>query len=65
LTLDGLDVTRKTLEELLSVDAAAWAKEHADVGKFFEEFGARLPAEIRDEHNALGERLQRVPAGSK
>ena len=65
LTLDGLDVTRKTMDELLSVDAAAWTKEHADVGKFFQKFGERLPAEISDEHKALGERLQRVPAGSK
>jgi phosphoenolpyruvate carboxykinase (GTP) len=65
LTLDGLNVTRKTMEELLSVDPAAWTNEHADVGKFFQEFGTRLPAEIRDEHRALGERLQRVPAGSK
>ena len=30
LTLDGLDMTRETMEELLSVDPAAWAEEHAD-----------------------------------
>jgi len=65
LTLDGLNVTRKTMEELLSVDPAAWTIEHADVGKFFREFGARLPAEINDEHQHLAERLQRVPASSK
>jgi phosphoenolpyruvate carboxykinase (GTP) len=62
LTLDGLDVTRGTMEELLSVDAAAWTKEHANVGKFLEIFGDRLPSEIRDEHNRLGQRLQRVTA---
>ena len=65
LTLDGLSVTRKTMEELLSVDPAAWTKEHADVGTFFQGFGERLPAELRDEHRRLGERLRRVPTGSK
>jgi phosphoenolpyruvate carboxykinase (GTP) len=65
LTLDGLDVTRKTMEDLLSVDPAAWSKEHGNVGTFFQKFGERLPVELRDEHRRLGERLQRVPAGSK
>ena len=65
LTLDGLSVTRKTMQELLSVDPAAWTKEQEDVGNFFRKFGERLPAELRDEHRRLGERLQRVPAGSK
>jgi phosphoenolpyruvate carboxykinase (GTP) len=60
LTLDGLDVSRTTMEELLRVDTADWAKEHADVGNFFQEFGERLPGEIRDEHDRLGQRLQRV-----
>ncbi len=58
LTLDGLNVTRKTMQELLSVDPAAWTKEHEDVGRFFQEFGDRLPDELRDEHSRLGERLQ-------
>ena len=65
LTLDGINVTRKTLEDLLSVDPAAWIKEHADVTSFFKDFGDRLPDGIRDEHRRLGERLQRVPAGTK
>ena len=65
LTLDGLDVTRGTMEELLSVDAAAWTKEHESVGHFFEKFGDRLPAGIRDEHNRLAQRLQRVTVVGK
>ena len=65
LTLDGINVTRKTMQELLSVDPAAWTKEHADVARFLQEFGDRLPDEIRDEHRRLGERLQHVPAGSQ
>jgi GTP-dependent phosphoenolpyruvate carboxykinase len=53
------------MDELLRVDPADWAKEHADVGTFFQEFGERLPAEIRDEHNRLGARIQRVAAVPK
>jgi len=65
LTLDGLDVTPETMKELLRVDPADWTKEHADTGKFFEGFGSRLPAGIREEHKRLGERLQRVAVAPK
>ncbi len=60
ITLDGLNVSRETMNELLRVDAADWVKEHADVGHFFETFGDRLPPEIGEEHHRLGERLQRM-----
>jgi phosphoenolpyruvate carboxykinase (GTP) len=65
LTLDGLDVTRTTMEELLRVDPSDWTKECADTGKFFQEFGSRLPEGIREEHKRLGERLQRVAVAPK
>lgn len=65
LTLDGMDVTRETMEELLSIDPAAWMKERENSGKFFEKFGDRLPDELREEHNRLGQRLQRAPAGAR
>jgi len=58
ITLDGINVPRETMNELLRVEPSDWAKEHADVGEFFNKFGHRLPEEIRDEHNRLGERLQ-------
>jgi GTP-dependent phosphoenolpyruvate carboxykinase len=65
LTLDGLDVSRSTMDSLLSVDSGDWSKEHIETGKFFEEFGSRLPEGIRDEHKRLGERLQRVSVTPK
>ena len=65
LTLDGLDVSRATMEQLLNVDPSEWSKEHADIGKFLQEFGNRLPGEIRDEHSRLGERLRRAAAAPK
>ncbi len=60
LTLDGLDVSRGTMEELLRVNSADWTQEHAGIGDFFAKFGDRLPAGIHEEHNRLSERLQRA-----
>lgn len=65
LTLDGLSISRQALDELLRVDPADWAAEEEATGKFFEKFGSRLPAEIRQEHEALAGRLQRVPVANK
>ena len=65
ITLDGLKVSRETMNELLRVDPADWAKEHAEVGEFFKKFGDRLPPEISEEHDRLGERLQGIAAVPK
>jgi phosphoenolpyruvate carboxykinase (GTP) len=64
---EGLDLPTSTLEELLQIDRADWEHELASQHKFFEQFGARLPREIQQEHEALGQRLRRfsVPAGAK
>ena len=60
LLLDGLSISQDTLNELLRVDPSAWAEESRAVGKFFKEFGDRLPEALREEHRALDERLQRA-----
>jgi phosphoenolpyruvate carboxykinase (GTP) len=65
LTLDGLDISRNALNELLLVDPNDWSDELDATAKFFEKFGSRLPKEIRTEHDALSERLQRVPVSRK
>jgi phosphoenolpyruvate carboxykinase (GTP) len=65
LTLDGLDISRNALDELLLVDPNDWSDELDATAKFFEKFGSRLPKEIRTEHDALSERLQRVPVSRK
>ena len=65
LTLDGLSISRQTMEELLRVDPADWQNELEDTAKFFEKFGKRLPEELRREHEALGRRLERVAAAKK
>jgi phosphoenolpyruvate carboxykinase (GTP) len=65
LTLDGLDISRAAIEELLHVDSGDWAAELEESHKFFEKFGKRLPPELWAEHEQLSERLQRVAAARK
>jgi phosphoenolpyruvate carboxykinase (GTP) len=65
LTLDGVDISRSAIDELLKVDSNDWAEELEATGKFFDKFGNRLPEEIRAEHSALAERLQRVSVAPK
>ncbi len=65
LTLDGLNISRATMEELLLVDPANWAEEVESVGQFYEKFGGRLPEEIRLEKEKLTQRLQQVIAPQK
>ncbi|MCL4522664.1 MAG: phosphoenolpyruvate carboxykinase (GTP) [Acidobacteria bacterium] len=65
LTLDGLNVTRATMEALLRVDPAEFAGDLDDIKTFFDKFGTKLPAELRAEHAKLGERLSRVLVAQK
>ena len=60
LTLDGLNISRHTMEDLLRVDPNDWVAEVEDTRKFFEKFGKRLPQELWHEHEALSQRLERV-----
>ena len=59
LTLDGLEVSRSTMEELLRVSPADWTTELVDAKKFFEQFGRRLPPELHEEHAQLAQRFER------
>ena len=51
--MKGLDVSKSTLEQLLAVDPEQWRKEMASIGEYFGEFGERLPAELKDEHQKV------------
>jgi phosphoenolpyruvate carboxykinase (GTP) len=53
IDLKGLDVSSSTLDQLLAVDAEQWRKEMASIGEYFAEFGERLPAELRAEHQKV------------
>jgi phosphoenolpyruvate carboxykinase (GTP) len=60
LTLDGLNVSRETIGELLRINPADWEPELADITRFFEKFGKRLPEALLEEHQKLGGRFQRA-----
>ncbi|HET7294474.1 MAG TPA: phosphoenolpyruvate carboxykinase (GTP) [Vicinamibacteria bacterium] len=55
--LDGLDMPRATLEELLRVDRDEWAEEVPEIRAFFERFGARLPEDLSRSLDKLAQRL--------
>src|SRR5271167_397050 len=57
LSLEGLNISRESLDELLSVNSADWAQEAEATAKFFEIFGNRLPQEITNQQKALTDGL--------
>jgi phosphoenolpyruvate carboxykinase (GTP) len=57
LDVTGLKVTDAALEELLHVDIEGWSNELPVMKKHFERFGSHLPKGLRDELNALEQRL--------
>ncbi len=60
LTLDGLDITSETIDDLLRVDHSDWEAELAESKQFLAQFGDRLPRELLDEHAKLSSRFQRT-----
>ncbi len=65
LTLEGLPLSKGTIQQLLKVDPADWVEEAEATRKFFEKFGKRLPPEIWRQHEQLAQRLQRVVVSQK
>ncbi|HTT01840.1 MAG TPA: phosphoenolpyruvate carboxykinase (GTP) [Steroidobacteraceae bacterium] len=53
----GLDVGADALRELTAVDPALWRKEAADVRKYLERYGERLPKGVLAQLDALDARL--------
>jgi phosphoenolpyruvate carboxykinase (GTP) len=60
LTLDGLKISGESLDELLRVNPEDWEAEMEDSKGFLGKFGERLPQQIREEHEKLARRFQRV-----
>jgi phosphoenolpyruvate carboxykinase (GTP) len=60
LTLDGLKISGESLDELLRVNPEDWEAEMEDSTGFLGKFGERLPQQIREEHEKLARRFQRV-----
>src|ERR1700722_6442431 len=49
LNMNGLDVSSQPLAALFSVDPVLWRKEETEIGEYFAQYGARLPAALRTE----------------
>jgi len=57
LDLSGLSLSQAQLEQLLSVDPAAWDEESKSHKAFLEKFGDRMPAEIWKQYEAFKARI--------
>lgn len=53
LNLDGLEIPQADLDELFSIDTAAWSAEADSTEEFFSIFGDHLLAALRSELEAL------------
>ena len=58
LDLSGVDVTPEQMRALLTVDGDEWREEIPLIREFFDEFGDKLPAELRDALNGLAARFE-------
>jgi len=50
-------VTENDIQQLLEVDRSAWLKEVALIREYYKKFGDKLPSELKDELEALVQRL--------
>src|SRR5690606_31906254 len=57
LNLHGLDLPTTDLDELFSIDPAAWSREADSIEEFYETFGERIPAALKTELSSLRYRL--------
>ena len=57
INLEGSGVDEETLKGLISVDPELWKQEVAGIREFYAKFGDKLPRSLRDELDALEQRL--------
>jgi phosphoenolpyruvate carboxykinase (GTP) len=53
IDLQGLDVSKDTLSQLLAVDPKQWRAEMDSIGEYLAEFGDRVPPELHAEHQKV------------
>jgi phosphoenolpyruvate carboxykinase (GTP) len=58
LDMSGLNVPAASMDELLRVDVEGWTNQLGEIHKHYEKFGAKLPKGLKDELQALEQRLQ-------
>jgi phosphoenolpyruvate carboxykinase (GTP) len=57
LDLEGLDISKEDMNELLKVDKSAWAAEMPEIGELFAKFGDRLPERMSAQFDKVKSRL--------
>ncbi len=57
INIEGLDLSNDTLKELLEVDVPSWKQDIGNIKEFYDLVGERVPAELREELDALEKRL--------
>jgi phosphoenolpyruvate carboxykinase (GTP) len=57
INIDGLDINKKTMSDILSIDKNDWHEEIKGHKQFFDQFGDKLPKAIWEEYKALEKRL--------
>ncbi|GLQ47986.1 phosphoenolpyruvate carboxykinase [GTP] [Dyella lipolytica] len=57
LKMDGVDMPRETLAELLEVDTQGWQTELHAIGEYLDSFRPRLPARLRQEQQRVAQAL--------
>jgi phosphoenolpyruvate carboxykinase (GTP) len=59
LDMGGLDLPAGRLEQALAVERGEWGEALGELGQFYEQFGARMPRAIWDQHAATMKKLGR------
>jgi phosphoenolpyruvate carboxykinase (GTP) len=55
-----IGISRENMERLLTVDRPLWERETEDQKTFLGQFGDRLPGELRQQEEALQQRVTKV-----
>ena len=58
INIEGLDISKETLESILTVNKDQWMKEAEGIEEFYAKFGDKLPKELSDELAALKNNLK-------
>ncbi len=57
INIEGLDIDKDTIANLLQVDTGLWKEEVAGIHEFYDKFGNKLPEELKEELNKLENNL--------
>ncbi|WP_326907472.1 phosphoenolpyruvate carboxykinase (GTP) [Sedimentibacter sp. MB31-C6] len=57
IKLEGLNISHKQLENLLTIDCESWLEDVAGIEEFYKKFGSKIPEELSKELNTLKNNL--------